>query len=41
MISGTNKYWLKSMDKEETYYFRIESINENGISRQSDIFKAE
>jgi hypothetical protein len=29
------------MDKEKTYYFSIESINENGISRRSQIIKAD
>jgi hypothetical protein len=41
MVYGTNEYWLKSMDKEMTYYFRIEAINENGLSQLSDIFKSE
>jgi hypothetical protein len=41
MVYGNTEYWLKSMDKEETYYFRIEAINENGLSQLSDIFKSE
>ena len=41
MVYGKNEYWLKSMDKEMTYYFRIEAINENGLSQLSDIFKSE
>lgn len=41
MVYGATEYWLKSMDREETYYFRIEAINENGLSQLSDIFKSE
>lgn len=41
MIYGANEYWYKGMDKEKTYYFRIEALNENGQSKLSDIIKAE
>jgi xylan 1,4-beta-xylosidase len=41
MIYGTSEYWFKGMDKEKTYYFRIEALNENGRSQLSDIIKAE
>lgn len=41
MVYGTNEYWLKSMDRQKTYYFRIEAINENGLSQLSDIIKSE
>lgn len=37
MVYGANEYWLKSMDKEVTYYFAIEAINENGIGKLSEI----
>ncbi len=32
MVYGSNEYWLKTLDKDKTYYFTIEAINENGIS---------
>jgi xylan 1,4-beta-xylosidase len=41
MVYGANEYWLKAMDKDIPYYFRIESINENGISDLSGIVKSE
>lgn len=41
MIYGSNDYWLKAMDKNIPYYFRIEALNENGVSVLSDIVKAE
>ena len=41
MVYGANEYWLKSMDKEIPYYFRIEAINENGVSQLSEIIKSE
>jgi xylan 1,4-beta-xylosidase len=41
MVYGVNEYWLKAMDKDIAYYFRIEAINENGISDLSGIVKSE
>ncbi len=41
MVYGANEYWFKAMDKEIPYYFCIESINENGISKLSDLIKAQ
>jgi hypothetical protein len=41
IVYDANEYWLKTMDKEKTYYFSIEAINENGVSPRSRILKAE
>ena len=41
MVYGTNEYWLKAMDKDMVYFFRIEAINENGLSQLSEIIKSE
>ncbi len=41
MVYDANDYWIKTMDKQKTYYFTIESINENGVSEKSSIAKAE
>ena len=41
MVYGANEYWLKAMDKEMPYFFRIEAINENGASQLSEIIKSE
>jgi xylan 1,4-beta-xylosidase len=41
MVYGNNEYWLKAMDKDIPYFFCIESINENGVSKLSEIIKAE
>ena len=41
MVYDANEYWLKTMDKEKTYYFSIEAIYENGVSPRSRILKAE
>jgi len=41
MLYGANEYWLKAMDKEMPYFFRIEAINENGASQLSEIIKSE
>ncbi len=41
LVYGSNEYWLKTMDKEKTYYFTIEAFNENGISERTEIIKSE
>jgi beta-xylosidase len=41
MIHGNNEYWLKTMDSKKTYYFTIESINENGVSGRTKVVTAE
>ena len=41
MVHNNNEYWLKTMDSQKTYFFTIESINENGVSSRSAIKKAE
>jgi hypothetical protein len=37
MVHDLNEYWLKSMDTEMTYFFSIESINENGVSERTKV----
>ena len=41
MVHGNNEYWMKSMDALSTYYFCIESVNENGVSKRSEVKKIE
>jgi hypothetical protein len=41
MVYNANEYWLKTMDKEKTYFFTIEAINENGISTSYPLLKSE
>ncbi|HVM87307.1 MAG TPA: family 43 glycosylhydrolase [Puia sp.] len=41
MVLNANEYWFKGMDKMKTYYFSIESINENGVSEKTNISKVE
>jgi xylan 1,4-beta-xylosidase len=41
MIHDFNEYWFKAMDKNKTYYFSIEAINENGVSDKTPINTAE
>jgi hypothetical protein len=41
MVHGANEYYYKAMDKEKVYYFRIEAINENGVSPRTAIIKSE
>ncbi|GAC1384616.1 MAG: family 43 glycosylhydrolase [Ginsengibacter sp.] len=35
MVYDTNEYFIKTMDNQKTYYYAIESFNENGISKRS------
>ncbi|HET6994643.1 MAG TPA: discoidin domain-containing protein [Chitinophagaceae bacterium] len=41
MVLQNNEYWFKGMDKLKTYYFSIEAINENGVSKRSNTIKVE
>ena len=41
MVYDANEYWFKAMDKNQTYYFTIEAINENGVSSKTKILKSE
>jgi xylan 1,4-beta-xylosidase len=41
MVLQNNEYWFKGMDKLKTYYFSIEAINENGVSKRSETIKIE
>ena len=39
MVHDANEYWFKGMDNQKTYYFTIESVNENGVSARSAVMK--
>ncbi len=39
MNNNINEYWFKAMDKLKTYYFTIEAINENGVSKRPKVMK--
>ena len=41
MVHDANDYYYKGMDSKKTYYYRIEAINENGVSISSKTVKAE
>ncbi|MEY3059618.1 MAG: hypothetical protein RL000_970 [Bacteroidota bacterium] len=41
MVHDANDYYYKGMDSKKTYYYKIEAINENGVSATSKIVKAE
>jgi hypothetical protein len=41
MVHTANEYYFKAMDKEKPYYFRIEAINENGVSEMTKVIKVE
>jgi hypothetical protein len=41
MVHDTNEYWFKAMDNKIPYYFRIEAINENGVSEKVDDIKVD
>ncbi len=41
MVHDMNEYWFKVMDSKKPYYFRIEAINENGISAPDQVIKVD
>ncbi len=41
ILHDANDYYYKGMDLKKTYYYRIEAINENGVSVSSKIVKAD
>lgn len=43
MVYGntSNDYYFKAMDKNLPYYFSIEAVNENGVSKRTAVMKAE
>ncbi len=41
MVHSNNEYWMKAMDSQKTYYYSIESINENGTSERTNVVKVE
>jgi len=41
MVYDDNEYWFKAMDSQKAYYFTIEAINENGVSKKYEIIKVE
>lgn len=41
MVHSNNEYWMKAMDSHKTYYYSIESINENGVSKRTIPVKVE
>lgn len=43
MVMGNtiNEYWFKAMDLKKTYYFTIETVNENGVSEKVKTVKVE
>ncbi len=41
MVHDANQYWFAGMDRTKAYYYTIESINENGVSKRFPVIKAE
>lgn len=41
MVHSNNEYWMKAMNAHKIYYYTIETINENGVSKRSKIIKVE
>lgn len=41
LVYGKNELELKSLSKDQTYYFAVEAFNENGVSKRSRPLKVE
>ncbi|HLW19789.1 MAG TPA: fibronectin type III domain-containing protein, partial [Cyclobacteriaceae bacterium] len=37
LVYGKNEHQMKSLGRDQTYYFAVEAFNENGISKLSEI----
>jgi hypothetical protein len=40
-VHDANDYYYKGMDLKKTYYYRIEAVNEHGISVSSKVMRVE
>jgi hypothetical protein len=41
MVYGAGEYYYRAMDRDRSYYFRIEAFNEAGISLRSEVVEAD
>lgn len=41
MVHSSNEYYFKGMDKSLPYYFSIEAVNENGVSKKTKVIKSD
>ena len=41
MVHSSNEYYFKGMDKGLPYYFTIEALNENGVSKRTKVIRVE
>lgn len=41
MVHDANDYYYKGMDSQKTYFYRIEAVNENGVSVSSKVMRVE
>lgn len=41
LVYGSNEYYFTGMDRDRTYYFRIEPFNENGIGKRTQVIAVE
>ncbi len=39
MVHSANEYYFKAMDSKKPYYFCIEAINENGVSKKTQMIR--
>src|SRR5690606_33013323 len=41
LVYGKNEHHMKSLGRDQSYYFAVEAFNENGISELSEVLKVE
>lgn len=41
MVLGSNEYYFSAMEKDQPYYFQIESFNESGIGKRTAVIKVD
>jgi hypothetical protein len=41
LVYDANEYWFKVMDLKRSYYFSVETVNENGVSSRTAVMKVD
>ncbi len=40
MVHDINEYWFNGLDKEKVYYFQVETVNQNGTTKNQQVVKS-
>lgn len=40
MVHDINEYWFGGLDKEKVYYFKVETVNQNGTTMNQQVYRS-